>query len=177
LKRRTIVLGTRPSGEIERSVRIDPGFSQHRVAKDRRDFGVGPHILQERLLNLLTQAPVTKKLPAVEAAQRSAEFCELLQTLDSDSLRESLGLSHAQRVDDDRRIARPVKEIVWVGIIGGWDRRRQDRSWPWNDALSKPGAILDQIGSRDSAQPRACGEARFFVYPVVERSHDPAKSK
>ena len=64
------VLGARPTGEIERSVRIDAGFRQHRIAEDRGDLGVGPHILQEGRLNLLTETPVAKKLPAVEAAQR-----------------------------------------------------------------------------------------------------------
>ena len=66
-KRRPIILGARPAGEIESSVRIDAGFRQHRIAEDRRDLGVGPHILQEGGLNLVPETPVTKKLPAVQA--------------------------------------------------------------------------------------------------------------
>ena len=90
-KRRPVILGARPTGEIERSVRIDAGFGQHRIAKDRRDLGVGPHILQEGWLNLFPEPPVANKLPPVQFAQRSAEVDKLPQTLDGDSLLESLG--------------------------------------------------------------------------------------
>ena len=124
LKRRPIILRARPSGEIERSVRIDAGFRQHRVAEDRRDLVVGPHILQEGGLNLLPETPLAKKLAPVQIAQRSAEIDKLAQTLDGDLPLEPLGLRHAQRVDDDRRIPEPVKEIVGVGIVSGEEPAR-----------------------------------------------------
>src|ERR1700722_20849411 len=52
-KRRPVILGTRPTGKIERAVRIDAGLGQYRIAKDRLDFLVRPHILQEGQLSLL----------------------------------------------------------------------------------------------------------------------------
>ena len=90
-KRRSVILGARPAGEVERPIRIDAGFSQHRIAKDRRDLGVGPHILQERWLNLVPEASVANKLPPVQFAQRSTEVDKLPQTLDGNSLLKSLG--------------------------------------------------------------------------------------
>ena len=176
-KRRPIILGARPAGEVESSVRIDAGFRPRRIAEDLRDLGVGPHILQEGWLNLVTQTPVTKKLPAVQAAQGSTELDKLPQTIDSGSHLDRLRRRRAQRVDDDRRIPEPVEEIVGVGIISGEDRRGHHRSRLRNDALSKARAILDEMGGRDGAQHRAGGEVRLLVYPVVERSHDPAEAK
>ena len=82
LQRRSIILRARPSGEIERSIWIDAGISQNRVAKDRRDLIVGPHILQERGLNLFPEAPSTNKLASVQLAQRLAEVDKLAQALD-----------------------------------------------------------------------------------------------
>ena len=63
-ERRPVILGARPTGEVKRPVRIDARFGQHRIAKDRRDFVVGPHILQEGGLNLLPEAPVANEAPA-----------------------------------------------------------------------------------------------------------------
>ena len=60
-KRRPVILRARPSGEIERSIRIDAGFGQHRLAEHRRDLVVGPHILQEGGLNLLPEMPADEE--------------------------------------------------------------------------------------------------------------------
>ena len=90
---------------------------------------------------------------------------------------EPLGLSHAQRVDDDRRIPEPVKKIVGVRIVSGENRRRHHRSRPRDDALPEAGTLLDEIGGRDGAQHRACGKARFFLDPVVKRGHATADAK
>ena len=138
---------------------------------DRRDLGVGPHILQEGGLNLLPEAPLAQKLSPVQIAQRAAELEKFAQTLDGDPPLEPHGLRHAQRVDDDRRIPEPVKEIVGVGIVSGEDRRGHHRSPPRNDVLSETGPLLDQMRGRDCEQHRARREERFLFYPVVKRSH------
>ena len=70
MKRRAIILGARPSGEIEGSVWIDAGFGQHRAAEHGRDLVIGPHILQEGGLNLFPEMRPTNELPPVELAQR-----------------------------------------------------------------------------------------------------------
>ena len=43
--------------------------------------------------------------------------------------------------------------------------------------LSETGTLLDEIRGRDCAQHRARREARFFLYPVVKRSHATADMK
>src|ERR1700689_3655102 len=129
LKRRSIVLGPRPSGKIEGSIWIDTGFTQHRPAEDGRQLVIGSYILQKGGLNLLLQTRVANKLPPVQFAQRSIKVDKLAEAFDGGLLLESLGLRYAQGVDDDRRIPDPVKEIVGVGIVGGRNGGGQYRSW------------------------------------------------
>src|SRR6185437_16822204 len=157
------------AGEIERSVRIDAGFRQRRLAEYGGYFCIGPRILQKRRLNLVPEPPIAEQLPPIEAAQRPAELHELAEMLGRRRIDEPVLEGKAQRVDDDRRIPEPVKEIVGVGVVGGEDRRRQHRSWPRNDALPETGALLDETGGRDCAQHRVSREARFAFYPAIER--------
>jgi len=177
LKRRTIVLGARPSGEIKSSIWIDSGFAEHRVAEHGLDLVIGPHILQERGLNLVPEMPPAKKSASVELAQRLVEIHELAQALDGEARFELPDRGHAQGVDDDRGIPEPVEKIVGVGIVSGENWRRDHRSRPGRDALTKPGALFDDLSSRDSAQHRANREARFCLYPVVKRGHATADTK
>ena len=90
LQRRSIILRARPSGEIEGSIWIDAGISQHRVAKDRGDLIVGPHILQEGALNLFSEAPPMNKRASVQLAERLVEVDKLAQALDGNLRLEPL---------------------------------------------------------------------------------------
>src|SRR3984885_10885446 len=125
LQRRSIILGTRPSSKIEAPIWIDSSLGQHRFAKDRGDLIVGPHILQEGGLNLFSEEFPTHKLASVQLADPQIKFDKLAQALDSNLRLEPLDLSDPQRVDDDRRISKPVEKIIGVGIVGCGDRRGQ----------------------------------------------------
>src|ERR1700722_15404576 len=177
LQRRSIVLRPRPLGEIEGSIWIDAGFTQHRLAEDRRQLVIGSYVLQERGLNLFPEAPPTSKLAPVQFAQRLMEVDKLTQTFDGGLLLKSLGWRYAQSVNDDRRVPEPVKEIVGVGIVSGRNRGGQNRSRPRDNALTKAWTFLDDVRRRDGAQHCAQGEVRFFINPVVERNHAIAETK
>ena len=99
------------------------------------------------------------------------------QTIDRCRIDAPVFTRGPQRVDDDRRIPEPVEEIVGVGIVGGEDRRGQHRSWPRRNALPEVGTLLDDPSSGNGAQHPAHGDARFSLYPVVERGHDTGEAK
>ena len=147
-QRRSVVLWPRPFQNIERAVRIISRLAQ-RAAGDRADFAVGPDELQKMRFDPRSEiAGFLKEGAPIERTEREAEGKKILEYAKAFARGHFAAFDEAaQRIDDDRGIAQPVKEIIGVGVIGGEDRRSQDRSLRRTHEPAEAATLLDEIGS------------------------------
>ena len=126
--RRAVILRTRPLGNVERAVGVDPSLAQERLAVRRREICLRPaHIVDSPAATASRQGDSLKRRPS--------RFCsDRLKRTKSAKCGEKVAVQrivfeqNAQRVDHDGGIAQPVEEIVRLRIIGAEHGRGYDRA-------------------------------------------------
>lgn len=113
------MLRPRPFDDVEGSVGIEARLAKRSFACNLSQIAVGSHILEEERLDLLAEvAGAAQKRAPVEFAELQAEADEILEMTDPFRANRSGHDQAAQRVHDDRGVARPMEEIIRVWIIG-----------------------------------------------------------
>ena len=168
---RPVVLRPGPVGNIERAVGIDTGFSGDRLTVHAFELGVRPQVLHE--IGRDPRAPLPgggREVAPIEPRERRAEAHELAEEprrLGSGARR----VQQPQRLDHDRRVAVPVKEIVRVRIVGGRNGRCDDRARHRADDLIEARTALEQADRRDAAQHLPRGVSELPIDPAAKGLH------
>ena len=123
-----IVLRARPFGNVERPVRVEPRLAKNAFAADAPKIAVVTHILQKTRIDDFPEiAGKPQKAGPVKMIEREAERDKLLETGKPLPSEGSLGNQVPQGIDDERRIAQPMEEVVGVRVPranrGGRQRR------------------------------------------------------
>src|ERR1700730_13843856 len=141
-----VVLRARPFGDVERPVRVEPRLAKNTIPGDVRKVVVVPHILQKKRIDVFPEiVGKLQKAGPVKTIEREAERDKLLETGNPFSREGSLGNHMPQGIDDERRIAQPMEEIVGVRVRGAKRRRGQDGSRRRPDRLAKPATLIAEM--------------------------------
>src|ERR1700737_3706539 len=134
-----VVLRERPFGDIERPVRVEPRFAKNTIPGDVLKVVIVPHILQKKRSDVFPDiAAKPQKTGPVKTIERETERDKLLDTGKPPPREGSLGNHMPQGIDDERRIAQPMEEIVGVRVPGAKRGRGQHGSPRGPDRLPKP---------------------------------------
>ncbi|MCY1221794.1 hypothetical protein D9M72_338630 [compost metagenome] len=123
---RPVVLGARPPEDVERAVGVHPRLGDDRIAVDAREVMVLAQVLQELGSHARSAALLRGNSAAIESIQGKAEAGEIAQMLQGFIADASLDVEQAQCIDDDRRVAEPMKEVVRVRVVVAEDGRSDD---------------------------------------------------
>ena len=162
-----IVLRARPFRNVERRVRVEPRLAKNTIPRDLLQIAIVPHELQKERLNIFSKiAGKPQKTGPVKTIEREAERDKLLETGKPLPDEGSLGNHMAQRIDDERRIAQPMEEIVGVRVPGADRGRSQYRSPRGPYRLTKSRPLLDEMGRRNRAQHQGRRNIVLARHPI-----------
>src|ERR1700730_227521 len=141
-----VVLRARPFGGVERPVRVEPRLAKNTIPGDVPKIVIVPHILQKKRSDVFPEiAGNPQKTGPVKTIERETERDKLLETGKSLPGEGSLGNHMPQGIDDERRIAQPMEEIIGVRVRGAKRGRGQHGSRGRPDRLAKPATLIAEM--------------------------------
>jgi len=115
------MLRARPARDIQRAVRIDARFPGDRAAVRRGQLGVAAHVLLELPVHGAPPLRRGDECAAIEPLHIRAEVHEIREVGERVRRAAAVLVREPQRIDDERGVAIPVKEVIRIRIVGGED--------------------------------------------------------
>ncbi len=137
-QRRPIVLGPCPLRNVDRAVGVHTRVGRRAACAHGCELFVGAHVLLEVGRHLRAPRRSRHELAPVERFHRETEVHEVGEVRQRLLARLPRFVEQANGIDHDRRIAKPVEEIVRIRVIAAGHRRGDDRALRRSHALPEP---------------------------------------
>ncbi len=143
-QRRAIVLGPRPSRDVDRAVGVHAAC--RRTPRSPHVAGqlfIRAHVLLEVGHDLLAPGRRRDERAAVELFERQAEAHEVGEVAEAPSSADvARFVEQPHGIDHDGRIAEPMEEVVRIRVVGAEHRRGDDGAPRGPHGLPEAGALL-----------------------------------
>ena len=164
-----IMLRPGPARDVQCAVRIDARLSNDPLGRHGGQFVIGSQILLKCGGGSKSPRLVCDQRTAVEPVQRQGESDEVAKIRERPGSDRPVLVKNTQCIDDDGGIAKPVKEIIRVGVPGGENRGSDDGTWLGRYRLAETRPRLDDAGRRDCGAHRYGRKGILPINPGIER--------